>query len=223
MPSRELKFSTKYTLTHAAQYHRKHRETLGRRLSNWREHQIAARALALAGDPATVLDLPCGTGRFWGLLARRDDRVILAADNSSAMLATAREVSPPDLWSRIKAFQCSAFDIQLEDASVDHIFCMRLLHHITRSEDRLAILKEFHRVTRDTVALSLWIDGNYKAIRRRKLEARRRRRNYQNRIVLERQVVENEFSAGGFEVAGRLDFLKYYSMWRVYVLKKRAP
>jgi ubiquinone/menaquinone biosynthesis C-methylase UbiE len=221
MSKRELEFSNKYTLKHSQQYHHKHKKTLGRRLSNWREQQMAARALALAGHPTTVLDLPCGTGRFWPLLALKQDRTILAADNSKAMLSVAREVNPPDLLARVKTFPCSAFDIQLENASVDNIFCMRLLHHITQPKDRLAILNEFHRVTRDTVAVSLWVDGNYKAIRRQQLEARRTHKAYQNRIVIERAVIEREFTEAGFAIAGHFDFLKFYAMWRLYVLEKK--
>jgi len=220
MHTTQLEFSTKYTFKHALRYHDKHRNTLSHRLSNWREQQMAARALAWVGHPTTVLDLPCGTGRFWPLLARKEDRTILAADYSKAMLAVAREITLPELLDRVKIFPCSAFDIPMEDASVDHIFCMRLLHHITRPEDRLAILKEFYRVTRDTVAISLWVDGNYKAFRRRKLEAHRTYKTYQNRIVLERAVVEREFVDAGFVIADHFDFLKFYSMWRLYVLKK---
>jgi ubiquinone/menaquinone biosynthesis C-methylase UbiE len=222
MHSHELEFSSKYTFKHALKYHDEHRNTFGRRLSNWCEQQMAARALALAGHPTTVLDLPCGTGRFWPLLARKQDRTILAADNSEAMLTVAHEVNPPELLARVKTFPCSAFDIPMENASVDHIFCMRLLHHITQSKDRLAILTEFHRVTRATVALSLWVDGNYKSLQRRKLEARRTHKTYQNRIVIKHTVVEREFSDAGFAIAGHFDFLKFYAMWRVYVLSRRT-
>jgi ubiquinone/menaquinone biosynthesis C-methylase UbiE len=223
MQTKNLAFSSKYTFQHALKYHDKHRNTLSHLLSNWREQQMAAHALALAGHPATILDLPCGTGRFWPLLARKRDRTILAADNSEAMLSVAREVNPPELLARVKTFPYSAFDIQMGNDSVDHIFCMRLLHHITRPEDRVAMLKEFHRVTRDTVAVSLWVDGNYKALQRRKLEARRTYKTYQNRIVLNRAVVEREFTDAGFVIAGHIDFLKFYAMWRVYVLKKKTP
>jgi ubiquinone/menaquinone biosynthesis C-methylase UbiE len=222
MQTKNLTFSSKYTFQHALKYHDKHRNTFSHRLSNWREQRMAARALALAGNPAIVLDLPCGTGRFWPLLAQKQNRTILAADNSEAMLAVAREINPPNLLARIKTFPCSAFDIPMENASVDLIFCMRLLHHITRSEDRLAILKEFHRVARETVAISLWVDGNYKAFRQRKLEAHRTYKTHQNRIVLERAMVEREFADAGFVIAGHFDFLKFYAMWRLYVLKKRT-
>jgi SAM-dependent methyltransferase len=217
-----LEFSKKYTPEHAREYHAKHRRTLGRRLSNLREQQMAAWALSLAGDPVSVLDLPCGTGRFWNQLAGKQDRILLAADNSGAMLSVAQSVHPVELLERIQLFPCSAFDIALRDASVDHVFCMRLLHHVVRRADRLAILKEFYRVTRETVALSLWVGGNYKALRRRRLEARRTHKPYQNRVVLETAVVEREFAEVGFTIVGHSDFLKFYAMWRVYVLQKQA-
>jgi len=82
-------------------------------------------------------------------------------------------------------------------------------------------MKKIHRVTRQTVAISLWVDGNYKALRRRKLEARRTYKTYQNRIILERRQVESEFAQAGFAVAGHFDFLKFYAMWRLYVLQKQ--
>jgi hypothetical protein len=76
-------------------------------------------------------------------------------------------------------------------------------------------------VTRETVAISLWVDGNFKAFRRRKLESRRTHKPYQNRIVLPRAVIEREFVDAGFAIAGHFDFLKFYAMWRLYVLKKQ--
>lgn len=120
--------------------------------------------------------------------------------------------------------QTSAFDIALPDNSVDSIFCMRLLHHIGEAEHRLTILRQFHRVTRDSVVLSLWVDGNFKAWKRERAEQRRRLRNdqdeYQNRFVLPAATVEAEFIQAGFRIQERLDFLPMYAMWRVYVLRK---
>ena len=68
-PIIKLKFSEKYNQQHAAEYLIKHQDGLARRLSHMRDEQLARRALALAGEPAVVLDLPCGAGRFWPLLA----------------------------------------------------------------------------------------------------------------------------------------------------------
>ena len=98
---------------------------------------------------------------------------------------------------------------------------MRLLHHIGEPAYRLAILKEFERVSRDSVIVSLWVDGNFKAWKRKRLERARGQKDYQNRFVLPTDTVEEEFRQAGFRIQERLDFLPFYAMWRVYVLRKR--
>lgn len=220
----ELDFSRKYDPEHARQYLAKHQGGLSRRLSHWRDEQLARHALKLAGEPNLVLDLPCGAGRFWPLLAKQPNRVILAADNSPDMLAIAMAGQPADVVARVKPFQTSAFAIDLGDNAVDSIFCMRLLHHIAEPEHRLIMLRELHRVTRDTLIVSLWVDGNYKSWKRRRLEARRAAQNSaasnQNRFVIARSTIEAEFKQTGFDILGHQDFLPGYAMWRVYVLRK---
>ncbi len=220
----ELDFSGKYSLDRAQKYYHKHEHgTLGRRVSNWWELRMAARALQLAGQPRSVLDLPCGTGRFWALLAAEPGRELLAADYSEAMLKVAAENRPAEIVSRIRLFQSSAFDIDLPEQSVDNVFCMRLLHHIGTSKDRLRILREFHRVARLSVCVSLWVDGNYKAWKRRRAEQKRpRRRHFQNRFLISRQQFEAEIREAGFAVKGKVDFLPGYAMWRTYVLERKA-
>src|SRR5690554_8035352 len=83
----KLAFSDKYDQEHSQQYLEKHHKGLARKLSNYRDQQLARRALALADQPNLVLDLPCGAGRFWSTLAEQPNRIILAADNSADMLA----------------------------------------------------------------------------------------------------------------------------------------
>jgi ubiquinone/menaquinone biosynthesis C-methylase UbiE len=221
----KLEFSNKYDEQHAQDYLLKHQDGLARRLSHKRDEQLARRALALAGEPGLVLDLPCGAGRFWPLLAQKPNRVIIGADNSAAMLEVAKQAQPAEVVKRVQPLQTSAFDIALPDNAVDSIFCMRLLHHIGESTHRLALLREFQRVTRDSVILSLWVDGNFKAWKRKRLERRRRQEagqdGYQNRFVLPAATVEEEFKQAGFRIQEHLDFFPLYAMWRVYVLRKR--
>lgn len=222
----ELDFSRKYDQDHSQQYLHKHQDGIARRLSHWRDLQVARRALKLAGDPDLVLDLPSGAGRFWPMLAEQPNRIILAADNSADMLVTARSAQPREVVARVNTFQTSAFAIDLGDKSVDCIFCIRLLHHIKSAVHRLEILREFHRVSRDTVILSLWVDGNYKAWSRRRLEQRRaaegRPGQNQNRFVVARKVIAQEFQQAGFQVVAHRDFLPGYAMWRTYILRKEA-
>ncbi|ETK23938.1 Ubiquinone/menaquinone biosynthesis C-methylase UbiE [Pseudomonas grimontii] len=220
----KLKFSEKYDEDHAKQYFLKHQDGVSRKLSHYRDEQMARDALQKAGDPGLVLDLPCGAGRFWPLLAEKPNRIIISADNSPDMIKTAIDHQSPNVVSRVKPLHTSAFDIDLPDNAVDCIFSMRLIHHIGEPAHRLTMLREFHRVTRETVILSMWVDGNFKSWRRHRHEERRKAQgkqgDYQNRFVIPRAVAEAEFEQAGFEIESKSDFIPLYAMWRVYVLRK---
>lgn len=215
--SPELAFSKKYTPEHARQYFEKHQTGLRRRLTTWRENALARRALAIAGEPSTVLDIPCGTGRFWPLLAERPGRRIFAADLNPGMLETARQMRPPELVARVELFEASAFSIPRPDGFVEAVVCIRLLHHIQDPEHRVLMLKELARVASGTVIVSLWLDGNYQAWR---WHRKARTKPAKNRFPVERRVIEDEFARCGLRVAARLDFLPFVSMWTTYVLNK---
>lgn len=218
----KLEFSQKYNSEHAQQYFEKHDANFWRRLSNWRDHKIADKALEIAGNPLEVLDVPCGTGRFWELLAKNEDRIIHACDNSQNMIDTGLKFRQKSIVQRIKSFQGSAFNLPIDDNFVENVFCIRLIHHIGKHEDRLKLLSELQRVTSSTVIISLWVDGNYKSWRRKKNENKRPSRKYQNRFVIPVKSIEQEIDKVGFKIKARLDFLPFLSMWRTYVLEKRV-
>jgi cyclopropane fatty-acyl-phospholipid synthase-like methyltransferase len=217
----KLEFSNKYNREHSQYYYEKHRRGIEPRLSHWRDVQLARKALKIAGEPQRVLDLPCGAGRFWPTLAENPTRTVIGADNSADMVAVATEHCPKEIASRFTGMQTSAFAIDLPDGAVDSIFCMRLMHHIGQSDHRISMLKEFHRVTRDTVIMSLWVDGNLKAYQRKQSEKRHPRGPNQNRFLIPAKQIEQEFAQAGFKVVDYLDFIPYYAMWRVYVLRKK--
>lgn len=216
----DLEFSKKYDVGHAKQYFEKHQDGFWRRLSNWRDQQIARKALRIAGNPKSVLDVPCGTGRFWDVLAEDPQRIIHASDYNQAMIATGMAHRPQELTGRIKTFQASAFNLPVPDNFVESIFCIRLVHHLGNPEDRMTLFREFHRAASSSVIVSLWVDGNIKSIARKAKEEKREDRPYQNRFVIPAATIEREFAESGFEIVERLDFLKYYHMWRTYVLRK---
>lgn len=218
--SGELAFSSKYDQTHSEAYFQKHKAGLWRKLSNNRERNIARLALQEAGNPVSILDLPCGAGRFWEIIADSGATDLTAADYSESMLEVARSSQPDSLVSKFKLLQTSAFDIKLADNAVDCIFCMRLIHHMGESKDRLRLLNEFHRVSSKSVCISLWVGGNYQAWRRKRLEARRSKKGFQNRFVIPAEVIEREFVEAGFKIKRYLDMTPLISMWRVYVLEK---
>lgn len=217
-------FSEKYNREHAQRYYEKHNTGFWRRLSTWREVGMARQALKMAGNPKTVLDLPCGTGRFWEMLAEKKDRRIFAADNSQYMIEAGLENRPKAVTSRIeKTFQCSAFDTGLPDNFVECVFSIRLMHHIEKSEDRILMLKEFARISADTIVVSLWVDGNYKARKHleniKKKELKRGKNFPQDRFVFRREDIERDFAQAGLEIVGHVDFIKHWEKWRAYVLR----
>ena len=217
----DLEFSQKYDEAHAKYYFDKHENEFWRKLSNWRDHQLARKALKIAGHPKSVLDAPCGTGRFWDVLAEQPDRIIHASDYSQNMIDAGLKYRPAELGKRISSsFQASAFSLPVADDFVECIFCIRFVHHLAKTEDRMTLLKEFHRVASDSVIISLWVDGNYKSWVRSRREKSRDAHKYQNRLVIPAQRIEQEFTDSGFRVEARLDFIKYYHMWCTYVLKK---
>ncbi|QHD05891.1 class I SAM-dependent methyltransferase [Pseudomonas sp. R76] len=167
---------------------------LRQRMAAWRDERLVRQALKVAGEPGLILDLACGSGRFWPVLAEHINRVILASDNSQAMLDHARTHHPAALLKRVKTFQGSAFSIGLSANAVDCIFCLELFRHVPSSEGRLALLSEFHRVSRDTVIVS----------------------------VNAQTPAEGEFRQAGFNVLNQQEFLPGSKRWRVYVLRKRG-
>ncbi|CAI2795801.1 class I SAM-dependent methyltransferase [Pseudomonas fluorescens group sp.] len=190
----EIEYAERCDREHARVCGETHPPGLRQRLASWRDEWMVRQALKVAGEPGLLLDLACGSGRFWPVLAEHVNRVILASDNSQDMLDHARTHHPVSLLKRVKTFQGSAFSIGLSANAVDCIFCLELFRHVPCSEGRLALLREFHRVSRDTVIVS----------------------------VPSRTAVEDEFRQSGFKVLHHQEFMPGSSLWRVYVLRKRG-
>lgn len=183
------------------------RTGLCRRLYRWRKARLVRRALRQAGEPSLVLDLSPETGSFWPVLAEHGNRVILAAAPAAESLGAVLAAQPAEVAARIKVIQGSASTIHLHDNAVDCIFGMGLLPRIGAAEQRLAILRELRRVTRDTLIVSLPLEGNYLAWR-------------QGRGGIRRATIEEEMGRIGFDIVGRHRLLPGYSSLWVYVLRK---
>jgi hypothetical protein len=71
------------------------------------------------------------------------------------------------------------------------------------------------------------VDGNFRAWRHQlKQERKMRERGTEgprDRFLVERAVIESEFSEAGLQVVGHVDFLKYWDKWRTYVLRVEKP
>lgn len=120
--------------------------TPGRQRSNRRKWAAIRTALADAKGVETVLDLPCGTGRFTGNLAREGYRVV-GGDISLEMMRKAIETPGGIVAGVLGYVQSDAERLPFADRAVDCVMSIRFLFHVD-SETRVRILGEMRRVTR---------------------------------------------------------------------------
>ena len=204
----EHEFAERYDREHAKVCLQAQPQGFVRRLALWREKRLVRRALKVAGEPGLVLDLACGAGRFWPVLAEHGNRVILASDSSQDMLNHAQTHHPVSLLARIKLFQSSVFSIDISENAVDCIFCMQLFHHVRDSDHRLAILRELHRVSRDSLILSVPLGRGAEPV------------NDPQRIVVSRGEIETQFKQAGFSILKQYEVLPGFGMGSIYILRK---
>ena len=204
----EHEFAERYDREHAKVCLQAQPQGVVRRLALWREKRLVRRALKVAGEPGLVLDLACGAGRFWPVLAEHGNRVILASDSSQDMLNHAQTHHPASLLARIKLFQSSVFSIDISENAVDCIFCMQLFHHVRDSDHRLAILRELHRVSRDSLILSVPLGRGAEPV------------NDPQRIVVSRGEIETQFKQAGFSILKQYEVLPGFGMGSIYILRK---
>lgn len=125
-------------------------------MSSAREKRLVAKALAEAArimgkktNTLSLLDYPCGAGRFAPLLASRVQGY-LAGDHSPQMVdLTVQTLRDHGLADSI--IGTTSGDLRkstLDNACVDLAASIRLLHHFHKSEDRIAILSELRRISR---------------------------------------------------------------------------
>ena len=127
----------------------------------WLQERAIATAIRLAepGVQDDVVDLATGSGVIPRALARHrtPPASLVGIDRSRGMLAL---VGPlPEGWSTLLA---DARDVPLPAASADLVTCAYLLHLLT-PEERLAVLREAHRLLRPgprsrLVVVTVWTD-----------------------------------------------------------------
>lgn len=107
-----------------------------------RKQRAILRALASLPPVESVLDVPCGTGRFSWFLPSLGLRY-LGGDASLAMLAEARRKHADATFTALDLAH-----LPLADRSVDLVVCIRLMHLVRDAELRAAFLREMARVAR---------------------------------------------------------------------------
>lgn len=117
------------------------------------EQRLVGKWLTLCAPGATVLDFPCGTGRFNELVRQCGHRLI-RADRSTAMLTQARALGPND--HALGNICCDLARPPFPDKSVDIMILWRIFHHLRSWEDRRIVLQQTARVARKYVIMSFY-------------------------------------------------------------------
>ncbi|MBM3297200.1 MAG: class I SAM-dependent methyltransferase [Candidatus Aminicenantes bacterium] len=145
-----------FTVPEVADYERRRYRGLDQRLVHGREMRIL-RSLLGAARPlrsAPVLDMPCGFGRFSGLLEETGGRVV-SGDYSGAMVAQAlrrRTSAAPPLGVVTDAKRGLPF----ADGVFGLVFSIRFFHHLREREHRRAVLGELARVSGEWAVISYY-------------------------------------------------------------------
>lgn len=182
----------------AADYDQHRFTTPTRQRRNRREWAAVERALAGAEGTRIVLDMPCGTGRFTGNLARAG-YLVVGADISVPMMRQAQ--SKPDLANPniLGYVQADAEHIPLASQAVDCVMCIRFMFHVD-STTRRSILREMGRVSKRWLVVDyrhcysprwlIWRISYALGLTKRKLDR------------VSRQQLENEFTDAGLKIVG---------------------
>ena len=135
-----------------------------RKVSDRRERRLLNRWARRIGEPGTVLDLPCGWGRYLPFFTELGARVI-EADYSVDMVWDSRRLhpgSPP-----LGGLRCFGHQIPLADRAVDLVFSMRLSHHLADPVLRRDHLREILRVADRWVLFTYFDHASPKNLMRR--------------------------------------------------------
>lgn len=127
------------------------------------EEEIMASWLVDLPQGATVLDNPCGTGRFLPTLTGRGFRYI-GGDISLSMIKEARLSENSQLV--LGFVNADAEALPFRDNSVDCVVIWRFLHHVGDAAVRKTTIREAARVTRQKVLLSFYHPISFTFVRR---------------------------------------------------------
>ena len=136
----------------AADYDEHRFRTPKRMRRNERKWDAICKALALTEGVKTVIDLPCGTGRFTGHLARAGYQVVGSDISLEMMQQSAKLLSQDNIAGYVRA---DAEALPFRAKSADCVMSIRFLFHVD-PQTRRRMLREFGRVSRR------WIIADYR-------------------------------------------------------------
>jgi ubiquinone/menaquinone biosynthesis C-methylase UbiE len=174
-----------------AAYERARYAHLDQRVLNALEHRLIARLIGSIGIARpTLLNAPCGFGRFADIVEKKTARRVFL-DLHPGMVRRCNSTLGPRGFNIVNG---SLRNLPFDDAAFDVVMNIRFFHHYFEQSDRRTMLAELARVSKRFVILTYyqrsWIHSLNKKYARKK-----------NRIVLlERAAFETELAEAGLRV-----------------------
>ncbi|MDH5661997.1 MAG: class I SAM-dependent methyltransferase [Elusimicrobiota bacterium] len=199
------------------EYRRTRYKGMDQKIVNRKEGKILEKIFQTTGDKTiSILDVPCGYGRFTELLREKSHK-LTSADVSFPMVLTAKKYFPsPDSSHHFLVGDIK--HLPLEDNSFDCIVTIRLFQHILNSTTRFQILQELHRVAKEIVIISFYRCNLLHSIER---WVRCRIKNVNKKIsMLPLGDFEKELSSIGFKLLNIFPVIRYFHAHNIVLLKK---
>lgn len=185
-------------------------------------------ALETVGDATRFLDVPCGLGTYWDALMERPNASIVGADYSRATLDQAGLLHADKPLSRIQYRHATATSIDLPDGEVQCILSRHFLGSLELSEDRIAVLQEFARLTSQWLIVSLKTGKTFQALNRSQHRDRVFRMSnglsvneFRSHFLIPESLLEFELAKSGFDVVRKIRVAPVISPYCFYVAKLR--
>lgn len=192
----------------------------GNKDTDRKEKEIVLQAFEQIGKQRSILDVPCGAGRFLETLKLFSSRLI-ELDLSFGMVHFNEEQyrkSHGDANSDNTSFLIGDAEwLPIHNDSVDAIFCMRLFHHLDSSNLRVSILSELARVTSQWAIVSFYhyyCFKHFKKILRNKTH---------RGVYLPFRTFKDEVEKSGLQIVHTYAVSRFINPQWVVVLKKSKP
>ncbi len=204
----------------AESYSKKFQKHWNERLNDTFERRLVQRLLnevSRNDRPHRALDMPCGYGRLYPLLAEASAEVV-ECDWSHPMLLRARESQSrmPTGGAR-RHVRAEAGRLPFPDRSFDLVLSVRLCHHIRSHEERLAYVRELMRVSAGWVIFTYF---DTRSLKNRLRELRRLVSRKRPKWTLDRSDVEELASREGFRVVKSTPLSRFFSGHRYTLLRR---
>jgi len=201
------------------EYERKRYRGIDQRLVHGREGRLLRKILQKIGDgPHLVLDIPCGYGRFSGILLDKDFSLV-SSDLSFHMVKRASEKGGQSHSRFLSGVVADAKQgLPFKKGAFSLLLSMRFFHHVHEKEEREFILKEFYRATSGWVVLSYYQRNTLHNLQRR---LRRKIKRSRTRIkMIPRREFYKDVDGAGLEVVKIFPLFRGIHAHHIALLKK---